>query len=241
MSDIEMPRVYNWYIGLRTSQHTGEDYSVVRGNVWGSDRFIDSAMLTSSKIRNLEFDYERQMCIATTQNTVYYCPMEYCNVEKQERKYPGQLPDEEYLKILDIVKNRKDPMIDEGKILITLSTFDYYYFHSLYYRKPGDDKPVAYEAHEHVGSFQDSYLIFVSGEGIDIRYFPHSYAISFYSWNTGGLQVYLENIGLDTIYAETPVGIIILEPGDRKYVTEENAELNPPVIHQGDLYPAGYF
>lgn len=241
MSDILKPQVYNWYIGLRTSNRTGEEYNVLRGNVWGSDKFIDSAMLTTSIIRKLEFDYDRKLCIVTTHNSVYYCPMEYCNVEKQERKYPGRIPDEEFVKILDIVENRTEPTIDDGKILITLSTFDFYYFHSLYYRKPGEDKPAEYEAHEHIGSFQDSFLISSWRNMIDLRYFPHSYAISFYSWNTEGLPVYLENIGFDTIHAETPVGVIKLESGDRKLVAEENAEQNPPVIHQGDLYPAAFF
>ena len=235
---IEKPRVYNWYIGERISSHTGEEYDVLRGNVWGNDKFIDSDMLTSSRIRDIEYDYDRQLCIVTTQNTVYYCPMEYCNVEKQERKYPGRIRDEKFDKILDIVKDRKEPMIEDGNILITVSTFDHYYFHDLYYRKHGEEEPVRFEAYAHIGMVQDSYLITSWENSLDFRYFPHPYAISFYSFENAEVPVYLENIGLDSICAVTPVGVIKLEPGDRKLVVEENAEQDPPVIMQGDLYPA---
>ena len=75
---------------------------------------------------------------------------------------------------------------------------------------------------------------------IDFRYFPHPYAVSFYSFENEEVPVFLENIGFDTICAETPAGIIKLEPGDRKLVDEENAEQEQPIILREDLYAATF-
>ena len=234
---IEKPRLYNWFVF--ELEWYGKMVKTVCGNVWGDSRFPDSNYLNhTSEVKDVNYDYEKRMCTVRTRNSVYYCPMEYCDYYEQE-KYADLL--ESFEKIKEIAINRNEPSIDDGKILLTLTTFDDYYFHSMYYRKSGEEKPVDYESHAHIGTFQDSYLISAFGEGIDIRYFPHPYAISFYSWNTKGLPVYLENIGLDTICAETPFGIIKLDPGDRKLVSEENVEPDPPKILRGDLYPAAIF
>ena len=55
----------------------------------------------------------------------------------------------------------------------------------------------------------------------------------------GDKPLFLENIGDVTIYAKTRCGTIKLDPGDRKEVTEENAEDISPALPDGDLYPAG--
>ena len=121
---------------------------------------------------------------------------------------------------------------------MTLSTFERRYFHSIYYRKPGDVEPVEFEAYPHIGTYQDSFLITSWENDLDFRYFPHPYAISFYSYSDAGIPVYLENIGLDTICAETYLGVIKLEPGERNLVSKENVEQDPPEILRSDLYPA---
>lgn len=41
------------------------------------------------------------------------------------------------------------------------------------------------------------------------------------------------------IFVKTSAGTIKLEPGDRKEVAEENAEVETPILPGGDLYPAG--
>ena len=164
--------------------------------------------------------------------------MEYCSLVKQEIENPGGIGDDDIVKILDIVNNRVEPSIDDGNILITLSTFESRYFHSIYYRKPGDMEPVEFEAYPHIGTYQDSFLITSREKNLNFRYFPHPYAISFYSYSDAGIPVYLENIGFDTICAETYLGVIKLEPGERRLVSRENIEQDPLDIIRNDLYPA---
>ena len=55
---------------------------------------------------------------------------------------------------------------------------------------------------------------------------------------TDECPIYLQNIGDTVLYASTHCGMIRLEPGDRKEVTKENAEPDPPVLPDDDLYPA---
>ena len=102
-----------------------------------------------------------------------------------------------------------------------------------------DDTKIEYRSWPHVGTFQDSYLINTEDYKVDLRYFPHYQNIEFYSEDTDGCPWFIENIGDIVIFARTSAGTIKLEPGDRKEVTEKNAEDETPILPGGDLYPAG--
>ena len=99
-------------------------------------------------------------------------------------------------------------------------------------------EPLNYYGRPHIGMFQDSFIIGIDGTDIDLRYFPHLRYVEFYAMRTGECPVYLQNIGDMVLYAATHCGTIRLEPGDRKEVTEANAEPDPPSLPDGDLYPA---
>ena len=132
-----------------------------------------------------------------------------------------------------------DPTIEAGKVLLVLSDFDEYYFHSLYYKPEEADNPVRYTGYPHVGMFQDSYLIETENYEIDIRYFPHYQNIEFYSEDTKRRPLFIENIGDIPLYASTSQGMLKVSPGERKEVSSENVEKERPVLPKGDLYPAG--
>ena len=170
---------------------------------------------------------------------MYHCPLAYCNFKKQD-KYPDIIPDYEALK----EKHQgtiEYPSIEPGKVLLVLANFCDYYFHSLYYvpKDSEDGKKLEFSGSPHVGTFQDSYLINTKDYKIDLRYFPHYQNIEFYSEDTNGCPLFIENIGDVVIYARTSAGTIKLEPGDRKEVTKENVEDETPILPSGDLYPAG--
>ena len=97
---------------------------------------------------------------------------------------------------------------------------------------------LSYKGVPHIGMFQDSFLIRSEDSAIDIRYFPHFENIAFYSEDANGKPFYIENIGDCTLYARTSKGYIKLNPGERKEVREDNAEVEEPVLHMGDLYSA---
>ena len=217
----------------------GEVFRVGHGIVSGHKKIEDSIYSHTSAVEAVYIDEDAGELVLTTRNSVYHCPLEYCNFKKQD-KYPHILPDYERLKekYRDAIEY---PSIEPGKVLLVLANFCDYYFHSLYYvpKDSEDGKKLEFGGGAHIGTFQDSYLIKTKDRRIDLRYFPHYLNIEFYSEDTDGCSWFIENIGDAIIYARTSAGTIKLEPGDRKEVAKENAEDTERLLPGGDLYPAG--
>ena len=230
-------QLHYWYVEER--EEDGEVVRIGHGIVSGHKKLADAIDMYTSAVEAIHVDEEAGELVLTTQNSVYHCPLAYCRFKKQD-KYPNILPDYERLKE-KYQGTIEDPSIEPGKVLLVLSNFCHYYFHSLYYvpSDSEDGKILEYSGWPHVGMFQDSYLILTEDNKIDIRYFPHFQNIEFYSEVSDGCPLYIENIGDVVIYARTSAGTIKLEPGDRKEVVEENAEDEALILPMGDLYPAG--
>ncbi len=230
-------KLHYWHIDER--EYEGGVQRIGHGVVTGHKRLPDSVDMHTSAIQAIHVGEEEGELVLATMNSVYHCPLEYCRFKKQD-EHPDIIPDYERLK-----EKYKDaieyPSIERGKVLLVLSNFCEYYFHSLYYvpTDSEDGKPLEYSGWPHIGTFQDSYVINTEDYEIDLRYFPHYQNIEFYSECTQECPLYIENIGDVAIYARTHAGTIKLEPGDRKEVAEENAEAERPVLPSGDLYPAG--
>ncbi len=230
-------QLHYWYI--KELEDDGDRYRIACGIVTGHRKIADAMWMHTSAIREIHVDGDAGELVVTTQNNTYHCPLEYCQFRKQDA-YPDIIPDYERLK--ETYKGKIEyPSIEPGRILLVLANFSDYYFHSIYYvpESSADGEPLDYTGWPHVGTSQDSYLIMVEEAGIDLRYFPHFQNIEFYSMDTGEIPLFLENIGDVTIYAKTCCGTIRLDPGDRKEVSEENAEEETPRLPDGDLYPAG--
>ncbi len=230
-------QLHDWYVGAH--EIDGQMYHIGHGIVTGHQKLPDAIDMHTSAVEGIHIDEEAGEVVLTTRNSVYHCPLAYCDFKSQD-EYPDVLPDYEKLKerYRDAIEY---PSIVPGKVLLVLANFCDYYFHSLYYvpEDSEDGKCLEFSGWPHVGTFQDSYLISAKGAEIDLRYFPHYQNIEFYSEHTGGCPWYIENIGDVAIYARTSAGTIKLEPGDRKEVTKENAEAETPILPGGDLYPAG--
>ena len=230
-------QLHYWYIDER--EYHGEMFRIGHGVVTGHKRLSDAIDMHTSAVEAVHVDEEAGELILTTRNSVYHCPLAYCRFKKQD-KYPDFIPDYERLK-----EKYKDtieyPSIESGKVLLVLANFCDYYFHSLYYvpKDSEDGNCLEFSGWSHIGTFQDSYLINTEDHKVDLRYFPHYQNIEFYMEDTDGCPWYIENIGDVVIFAETSVGTIKLEPGDRKEVVKENAEDETPILPNGDLYPAG--
>ncbi|MCR5511105.1 MAG: hypothetical protein K6F54_09175 [Lachnospiraceae bacterium] len=230
-------QLHYWYVGEHEIE--GEKYRIGHGIVTGHQKLLDAIDMHTSVVEGIHIDEEAEELVLTTRNSVYHCPLAYCDFREQD-KYPDIIPDYERLK--EKYKDKIEyPSIEPGNVLLVLANFCDYYFHSLYYvpEDSEDGNFLEFSGWPHVGTFQDSYLIGAEGSEIDLRYFPHYQNIEFYSEHTGGCPLYIENIGDVVIYARTSAGTIKLEPGDRKEVTKENAEAETPVLPGGDLYPAG--
>lgn len=229
--------LHYWHVDKKTDDETGKEYLQAHGIVTGHKRLQDSMYIHTSVIKEITINHDTKEAQIQTKNTLYYCPLAYCDFEKQEQ-WPEVIPDYENIKekYKDTIE---EPTIESGKVLLVLSNFNNYYFHSLYYVPEGETEPIKYSASPHIGMFQDSFLI--NGEGwkkIDLRYFPHYQNIEFYSQNSDGKPLFIENIGNITLYVKAFCGTIKLEPGDRKEVTKENTEPDVIGLPKGDLYPA---
>ena len=130
------------------------------------------------------------------------------------------------------------PEIDEDKVLLTLSNFDKYYYHSAYCKLSSEQEPVRFRAYPHIGMLQDSFTISGDGPLIKLSYFPHPKNIQFYCESTAEMPLFVENIGNEVLYVDTHSGLIKLVPGERKEVKVENAEQEEQSLSLRDLYSA---
>lgn len=226
-------RLFYWHV-------TKDENGVLNahGNVTGHKRLADTTCIHTTEITYIAIDAEKEEAILQTKNTVYHCPLVYLHLGRQD-EWPDVIPDYESIK--DKYKDKRpQPTIEPGKVLLVICNFCGYYFHSLYYQAKDAKEPIIEtQGYAHIGTFQDSYLIQTDNYEIDLRYFPHYQNIEFYSEDTDGKPLYIENIGDVVLYADTSAGLIKLNPGERKEVCKENAEAKKPVLASGDLYPAG--
>ncbi len=230
-------KLYYWYPEKCTDENG--DYVIMRGRVSGHPRLTDSIFIYTTRVMQQQVDWERGELLVQTRNTLYHCPLEYADLAKLEEH-------REWIPEYDRIKAAYEgkilyPQIEPGKVLLVLSNFSEYYFHSLYYVKEEGEEPLKYTGWPHVGMFQDSYLIETDDYEVDLRYFPHYQNIEFYSEQTNQCPWYIENVGDVTLYCKTSAGVMKVAPGERKEVCEDNAEEEDVRLAGGDLYPAGLF
>ena len=226
--------LHHWHI--EREKEACVEFLYARGVVTGHPRIPDTQSITTSNIVAVSVNWEEEELVLKTVNTTYHCPLSSCRWERQDQ-YPEAVP--EYEKIREMYfGNMEFPRIDPGNVLLTLSNFDDYYFHSLCFIPPGECEPLNYCGYPHIGMFQDSYLITVENTSIDIRYFPHFQNIEFYSMDTEGYPLFVENIGDVVLFVSTEYGVLKLAPGERKEVAPDNIELVEPTLPDGDLYPS---
>ena len=220
--------LHYWYIDLHNEKR------IAHGLVTGHPRVEDTHLIHTSPVKNISMDYDAEEVLIETKNRVYHCPLAYCKFQKQDTN-PDLLPD--YTTLKENYSNRiVDPEIEHGKVLLVLSDFDDSYFHSLCV-KDDSGRVEHYETYNHIGMFQDSFLIM--GEHVDLRYFPHYKSIEFYSDDTGEMPLFIENIGSCDLYARFRGETYCIHAGERKELSPENAESDAPRLPDGDLYPAG--
>lgn len=229
-----MKKLHYWY--LKEIQNDKGRVIIACGTVTGHDEIMDSEFIHTSEVVKIVIDEAACEVILKTRNEEYHCPLAYCKWKEQD-KMPHIIPDYEHIK-KNHVGELGEQTIDDGKILLVISNFDEYYFHSIYYKDSNSDKKAEFTIMPHIGTFKDSFQIF--GNGFDIRYFPHVQSIEFYIKSVKNHPFFVKNIGDITLYVNSSKGIIKLNPNDLKEIVEENAELDPPFLSRGELYPPYY-
>lgn len=225
--------LFYWYIDYNESVKM----LLAHGHVTGHSRLPDSYFIHTSEVKEVRLDKDAKEVLITTNNTTYHCPFSYCDFQKQEEE-PEWIPEYAWLKE-HYQGAAYEPVADDGEVLLVLSNFDDYYFHSLYYKEEGEEKQKEYRGHAHVGMFQDSFLISVEDTGMDLRYFPHFQNIEFYAQDTEGKRFFVENVGNAVLYVRTGGKCYQILPGKRKEIIPQNAEEEENYLPSGDLYPAG--
>lgn len=226
--------MHKWLI----TEYYGEKY--LSGIVTGHKRIQDGHHADTTSILGCEINWKKEEMLIQTRNTLYHCAFAECDWRHQD-KNPDAFP--EYAEIRKKYRNYKAehiPAIEPGKVLLTLSDCDEYYFHSLYVQKKDVEEPLDWCGAANTGRVQDSYCIDIyenEMEAYNISYLPHLKNIELYCIYLDDMPLYVENIGYTTLYVQCG-GVIELKPGERKEVCKENRMKEPPYyLPDGDLYP----
>lgn len=240
MGVVKMPKIYKWF-----PVKYGE-YTLINGVVTGHNRIMDGTFIHTSPVEGIRLD-ENDVIIQTA-NSLYTCTIDEMN-HNQTR---GYMEDPDFnIKGMDkfsefmagYVPNEKPyiPEMEDMSILMRFGNNRSYYFDGLWIKYNGEVDQLT-EIYPHIGMFQDSILCMMNKQDkyrIDIRYFPYQFGnIEFYSFETEELPVYIENSGDIEFKAELSGSVYIIQPGERKLVSKENASSNGKLTSYSDMYPA---
>ena len=87
--------LYYWY--MEDVNYLGIEYAIIHGIVSGHKRLMDSIFINSSFINSYMVNYDDSELVVRTENTVYHCPLAYCNFDQQDL-VKNQIPDYEKIK-----------------------------------------------------------------------------------------------------------------------------------------------
>lgn len=219
-NDNRKLRMHYWYMDeLGKNDKKGV---ILHGIVTGHRSIADSTFIHTSRVQKTYIDKDNHELIVETSNNIYYCPLSYCEFAKQDER-KDLIPDYEHIKEKYIGKI-EHPLIEAGNVLLVLSNFDNYYFHSLYCVPASGFAPLSYHASTFNSSLQDDFMIQTEDHRIELRYFPHFQNVEFITQETNEMPLYIENIGDISLYIKARCGIIELLPGQRKLVCRENSQ-----------------
>lgn len=203
------PMLYYWNIDRE------ESLVLAHGTVTGHRKLPDAYYIHTSAVRSIFPNKEKERYIIQTFDNIYFCPFCYCDFQKQDEA-PELIPEYEWVKE-NYEGKGYEPSIGDEQILLVLSNFDEYFFHSIYYKEAGE-KRKGFCARPYIGAFRDSFIISVKDTQIDLRYFQHLGNIEFYSQNIDGKRFFIENIGNADLYVKVYEKLLQLKPGERKEI-----------------------
>lgn len=203
--------LHNW--------HILEKYGKRRayGNITGHHAHIDGTVVGTSSVENIVVDYNNGEAVITTKHTIYHCPLEYCDFDKQD-EYPEIIPN--YTSMKSLYKGKVTcPEIEPGKILLVLSDFNLYHFNSLCVKNNSGEK-YDYVYHVNQGIVQDRVLMTLIRKNtdvpqIDISYSPILNFIEFQRIHLSGLPLFIENIGISGLEVRISGKNFSVSPNER--------------------------
>ena len=82
-SDGRRLQLHYWHIDEH-KYGDGNTYHIAHGIVTGHKRLPDAIDMHSSEVRAVHVDEAAEELVVTTRNSVYHCPLSYCDFEKQD-------------------------------------------------------------------------------------------------------------------------------------------------------------
>lgn len=219
----------HWYVG--SVNYYGKNYYLILGQFFNRPGLYDGLNGHSSEVKSVTINEEEEEYEIQTRNTLYHCSFDSLLFEQQD-KSPYKLPEyerikEKYWHPVDRSSLGKDDM------LLVVADYGDYFFESLLYQNK-DGSEGSYDGYPHIGMFTDTFLISggnspdgsiydPSNEDIDIRYYVGPFGFTFYSLDTGGRNLWIENRGDSTLEIYGCGKCIRLESGKRiKALDREN-------------------
>ena len=220
-----MARLYNWYIEKQNKSNSDSELWA-RGVVSGHVRLPDGLFIHTSTIVGVTL--ENETAIIQTLNTRFECKMENADYDKftESQMIEGF---DDFKKKYDNPKVKYEPNLKENEVLLVLGNNREYYFDSYHVNYRGKTEAL-YNAHPHVGMFQDSVLCqcFIQRRCIDYRYFPYKGChVEFYSWENH-LKTYIENCGDDPLFVTVYGNVYLIPSKERVLISPQNAEQEKP-------------
>lgn len=234
---MQMIHLYQWFL-KKHEKADGQVFFVACGNVAGHPDIMDTTYINTSPMVGYEILESSEEIVIHTKNSNYYCSMEDFDFEAEETYEAIAEWEELSQKYKDAEKSYDVP---DQSALIVYSDHREYFFDYAAVKMKGE--LVSLSMTVQAGMMQESVVI--SGDDtpmegyVDIGYYPHYRHMEYYSCYIGGVDIYIENAGDSTIYSTFDIGVIRLEPGQRKLVSKDNIENREdiPELHKGALYP----
>lgn len=207
----------HWYLGEYEWQ--GGKVLLAYGQFYNRPGFDEGMNGHTSIVQAVTINHEEKEFEIQTKNTLYHCSFDSCFYERQDDS-PYELPEYEAIKA-EYYKPIDAEGLSKNDMLLVVADYCDYYFEKLIYQNP-DGSEGKYSSYPHIGTFKDTFLIGgnrIYGEeraqNIDIRYYVNNWGFEFYSLDTGGRNLWIENRGDSTLEIYGCGSPIELKPGKR--------------------------
>ena len=207
----------HWYLGEYESN--GEKRPMAFGQFFNRPGFYEGMNGHTSIVQSVKINQDEKEFEIQTKNTLYHCSFDSCFFERQDNS-PFELPEYEAIKA-EYYKSIDTQGLSKNDMLLVVADYCEYYFEKLIYQNP-DGSEGEYSNCPHIGMITDTYLILGTqdlcedrSKHIDIRYYVMGCGFEFYSLDTGGRNLWIENRGdsaLDIYGCGSPIE---LKPGKK--------------------------
>ena len=214
----------HWY--LDNYDWDGKKVLLAFGQFFNRPRIYEGMVGHTSIVQSVNINHEEKEFEILTMNTLYHCSFDSCFFERQDTS-PFELPEYEAIKA-EYYKPIDTERLSKNDMLLVVADYNDYYFEKLIYQNL-DGSEGDYSGYPHIGMFTDTYLIEGShdfcedrSQNIDIRYYINNGGFEFYSLNTGGRNLWIENRGDSTLEIYGCGSEIKLTPGRRVLALKKN-------------------